>query len=79
MDPRIIEALGRLDIPTEGLTPAHRLRDDLGMDSAETVDLVANLEQMCGCRFPDDGNLATSLVTVADVLRLLRDEPEPVS
>lgn len=60
-----------LDIETDGATTQSRLRDDLDMDSAEIIDMVAQCESVYGVTIPDDGSLASSLNSVSDVLALV--------
>ena len=58
-----------LEPPVPGLTPASRLRGDLGLGSLKTVDLVIKLEDAFGVAIADD-ELAT-LVTAADLVELV--------
>lgn len=72
LEPQLREAFTSLEIDTDGLTAGSRLRDDLGMDSAEIIDLVCACETAYGISIPDDGTLATALSTVSEVIDLVR-------
>jgi acyl carrier protein len=52
------------------ITPNARLREDLGLDSLDAVDLVVALEKACGRRVPEE--TVKTLNTVGDVYAYVR-------
>jgi acyl carrier protein len=66
-----IEALrkiltAQLGIHAETVTPTSRLREDLGADSLDLVEIVMEIEEEAGIVIPDDE--AAALLTVQDIL-----------
>ncbi|WP_432946249.1 SRPBCC family protein [Kribbella sp. CA-253562] len=72
LDATFAQVLTGLEIGTAGVTGQSRLRDDLGMDSAEIIDMICGCETAYGVSIPDDGSLAVTLERVRDVLALVR-------
>ena len=66
--PRVLELVRHaLDVPMDELVePASRLRDDLGADSLDVVELVLAVEEAFG--FEIDGDDSEAFETVADVI-----------
>ncbi len=60
------------DVPPAHVTLSARLVEDLELDSLDAVDLVVRLEQETGVEIAEAE--LKELVTVEDVLRLLRDK-----
>jgi acyl carrier protein len=54
------------ELPAEKMRPEARLREDLGLDSLDAVDMVVVLEQEFGIRIGKDPNL-TSVRTIGDI------------
>ena len=64
------------EIPEEKLVPGASIKDDLGLDSLDIVDMVVALEQAFGFKLPDR-NAVVSIVTLDDLcafIRKLRDD-----
>lgn len=59
----LIEHLG---VAAEIITPASRIREDLGADSLDMVEIVLLIEDEAECDIPDSS--AESLLTVQDFL-----------
>jgi len=57
----------------------HSLRDDLGLDSMETIELLFRIEEAFDLQIPDED--LQRLVTVADVVKYVegRLTPSPVA
>lgn len=72
IDPTLVQVLTGMQIGITGLTSESRLRDDLGMDSAEIIDMICECERAYGVSIPDDGTLLSSLQRLSDVLELVR-------
>ena len=52
---KIYQALARhLRVERERIRPESLLRDDLGLDSADTIELVFKLEDLFHIQIPDD-------------------------
>ncbi|MCI0546849.1 MAG: acyl carrier protein [Candidatus Rokubacteria bacterium] len=71
----ILETVNRVmmeefEAPPEKLRPEARLRDDLGMDSLDGVDLVVALEVAFGFRIPEQQ--ARGIRTLGDVYERIR-------
>ena len=62
----IIEALSeQLKIDPSTISESTSVRDDLGVDSLDLVELLMTLEDKYGVVIPDDD--ATSLKTISDI------------
>jgi acyl carrier protein len=48
------------------MTPEARLKEDLGLDSLDLVDMVIVLEDACGCKIKDKSALS-KIATLGDV------------
>ncbi len=72
IDPILGAVLTGLEIDATAVTTQSRLRDDLGMDSAEIIDMICGCESAYGVAIPDDGTLLVSLLRVGHVLELVR-------
>lgn len=59
----LVEHLG---VAAEIITPASRIREDLGADSLDMVEIVLLIEDEAECDIPDAS--AESLLTVQDFL-----------
>jgi acyl carrier protein len=58
-----------LDIPLSELTPDRTLAE-LGVDSVDVFEILFELEEKFGIRFPGDmADLRKEIVTIADVIR----------
>ena len=71
----VVETVNRVmmeefEAPPEKLRPEARLRDDLGMDSLDGVDLVVALEVAFGFRIPEQQ--ARGIFTLGDVYERVR-------
>lgn len=66
--PRVLELVrATLDVPVdEAVEPSSRLREDLGADSLDVVEVVMAIEEDFGFEVPGDDSEA--FVTVADVI-----------
>ncbi|WP_447980220.1 acyl carrier protein [Candidatus Nitrospira bockiana] len=65
---RIQRALGDyLKRDVTSITPAHSLRDDLGLDSMATIELLFRIEEAFDLQIPDQD--LQKLQTVGDVIR----------
>jgi acyl carrier protein len=58
-----------LGLPAEEITPAANLREDLGMDSLDLVELVTSLEEQVGQRVPREQ--LEGVHTIDDVVDLV--------
>lgn len=59
-----------LDIPVSELTPDRTLAD-LGVDSVDVFEILFELEEKFGIRFPGEmSDLRKDIVSIADVIRL---------
>lgn len=72
VDPTLADVLISLEIDVTAVTTRSRLRDDLGMDSAEIIDMICGCEDAYGVAIPDDGTLLDALLRVGHVLDLVR-------
>lgn len=67
---RVRDILGRvLKTEPREILPEQRLREDLGADSLDLIELLYEFEDAFGTRIPDEQ--AVDLKTVADVYRAL--------
>jgi acyl carrier protein len=64
----ISESIG---IDKEKITPASKLRDDLGMDSFAGIELIYGAEDKFGISIPDDE--AEKLVTIGDIVSIVEE------
>lgn len=65
-----------LDVPEDQITPEANLRDDLGADSLDAVELIQALEEeleRLGITTEITDEMAEGLNTVGDIHRLLED------
>lgn len=60
------------EVPTEEITPASSLEEDLGLNSLTTMLLAVSIEDEFGITFED----AATLETVDDVCRYIEDNAE---
>jgi acyl carrier protein len=60
-----------LGVPEEDVTPEASLRDDLGMDSLDLIELVTGLEARLGKQVPEAE--LTGVHTVEDAVDLVLD------
>lgn len=67
---RIVEILTELG--AENITPAAALRDDLGLDSLQMVNLLISLEEVFQIELKETDINPTSLRTVEDVISLTK-------
>jgi acyl carrier protein len=59
------------------ITPSHALRDDLGLDSMATIELLFRIEEAFDLQIPDDH--LHRLVTVGDVIAYVEERLAPAS
>jgi acyl carrier protein len=59
----------RFKVPTEKVTLATRLREDLNVDSLDAVQLIMDLEDIFNVRINDDE--AQSFKTVGDIVKFV--------
>ena len=59
------------ELPAESLTPDADLRDDLGLDSLDAVDLASKLEEQKGIQIETQALI--ELNTLGDVYTLVKD------
>jgi acyl carrier protein len=67
----------RLGMPSEAVTPAAELIEDLGVDSVDAVELTLALEREFGMSLPDD--VLADVRTVQDVIDLIGERTERVA
>ena len=67
---KIVEILTELG--AENITPAAALRDDLGLDSLQMVNLLITLEEVFQIELEETDIDPTSLRTVEDVISLTK-------
>lgn len=76
MEEIILEILSELSgVSKETITEETRLVGDLGLSSFDLADAVVTLEENCGVHISDER--FRELETVADILRLIREEEQP--
>jgi acyl carrier protein len=56
----------QLGILPKSITPASRIREDLGADSLDVVEIIMEIEEEAGIDIPDAE--AEALLTVQDIL-----------
>lgn len=61
----------KLNVDIEQITAESRIKEDLGADSLDTVELVMALEEETGHDIDDE--TAIELVTVGDIIRYLEN------
>jgi acyl carrier protein len=59
----------RFKVPTEKVSPATRLREDLNVDSLDAVQLIMDLEDLFSISINDDE--AQSFKTVGDIVKFV--------
>lgn len=59
------------------ISPSHALRDDLGLDSMATIELVFQIEEAFDLQIPDQD--LPELVTVANVIAYVEQKVAPSS
>lgn len=59
----------RFKVPTEKVTLATRLREDLNVDSLDAVQLIMDLEDIFNVRINDDE--AQSFKTIGDIVKFV--------
>ena len=74
--PELIQTVNDLmitgfEIAPESLIPSARLKDDLGLDSLDAVDMLVHIEEKMDLKV--DGEKVRSLRTLADVYALAAD------
>ncbi len=62
--------VGEFEVEPELVTRGAHMRDDLGLDSLDQVDLVVELERFAGQRIEND--VLRTLSTVGDTVDLIR-------
>ncbi len=62
--------VGEFELDPASITPEARMREDLGLDSLDAVDLVVALEKQLHVQIPED--VARQMKTVGDIHAYLR-------
>jgi acyl carrier protein len=62
--------LNEFELEQSAIVPEARMREDLGLDSLDAVDLIVALEKALQFRIPDE--LAREMRTVGDVQNYVR-------
>jgi acyl carrier protein len=62
--------VGEFELDPARITPEARMREDLGLDSLDAVDLVVALEKQLHVQIPED--VARQMKTVGDIHAYLR-------
>ena len=70
-------AAGNLGINQEELTRDKSLKEDLGADSLDAVQLISDLEEVFGIEIPDDE--AEKLLTVGDIFTYLEKRADEIN
>jgi acyl carrier protein len=69
---RIIGILSELSaVPTEQITEDTKVKDGLGMDSLDLVEVVMRLENEFGCTIPDDDYGLETTLNVGDLFKIV--------
>ena len=69
---RIIGILSELSaVPIEQITEDTKVKDGLGMDSLDLVEVVMRLENEFGCTIPDEDYGLETTLTVGDVFKIV--------
>jgi acyl carrier protein len=76
MDREIVQKVNELmhqgfEIPFENLKPEARLKEDLGLDSLDAVDMLVHLEERIGSRI--EGERLMTVKTLSDVYTLVEE------
>lgn len=67
---KILEIISEyLDIPIEQITDDLELKDGLGLDSLDIIELVIDFEKEFSCNIPDDDYMYVK--TVRDVVKVV--------
>lgn len=75
---RILTALAEyLKRDAATITPSHAMRDDLGLDSMATIELLFRIEEAFDLQIPDED--LQRLVTVGDVIAYVQERIAPGS
>ncbi len=61
----------------ESILPEHSLRDDLGLDSMATIELLFRIEEVFDLQIPDED--LQKLVTVGNVIAYVESRLKPAS
>jgi len=61
----------------KSITPAQSLRDDLGLDSMATIELLFRIEEAFDLQIPDED--LRGLATVGDVIAYVEKRVQPLS
>lgn len=70
MSEAVIAAIAKqLRIPAEKVTPASRIKDDLGADSLDILQLLMTIEEELGITIPDEA--LADFSTVGDITKYL--------
>jgi acyl carrier protein len=69
--------LNEFELPESAIVPEARMREDLGLDSLDAVDLIVALEKALKVRIPEE--LAREMRTVGDVHNYVRTALETPS
>jgi acyl carrier protein len=59
------------EIPMENLRPEARLKEDLGLDSLDAIDMLVHLEEKLGNRI--EGERLMQVKTLSDVYNLVKE------
>jgi acyl carrier protein len=62
----------QLDVPRDTITPATRLKEDLGVDSIAAFDLVVSIEEIFNIEI--DSGSAASIATVGQLIDLIKSK-----
>ena len=69
---KIIGVLSELSgVSTEQITEDTKVKDGLGMDSLDLVEVVMRLENEFGCTIPDDDYRLETTLTVGDLFKIV--------
>ncbi|MCQ2430514.1 MAG: acyl carrier protein [Clostridia bacterium] len=61
----------QLRVPAENITPASRIKEDLGADSLDVLQLLMTIEEELGITIPDEA--LAEFRTVSDIVTYLED------
>lgn len=80
MDQAIVSRVNELmhqgfEIPSENLVATARLKEDLGLDSLDAVDMLVHLEEKLGSRI--EGERLMHVKTLGDVYVLVQETLTP--
>jgi len=69
---RIIGVLSELSaVPIEQITEDTKVKDGLGMDSLDLVEVIMKLENEFGCTIPDEDYGLETTLTVGDLFKIV--------